>query len=150
MYQATPKQHLILILWKNLAKLRLTCKKAFVYKKAWSTCVKPISINIKIRWLNMKSKTGSRASRTISKNIANSDPYSEPTQKSKIKLFANTINGWKPLFISIKSFILDAWLGSEHVSVISSKLESLHLCSSKNSSVHEWQRTVFKWNTKYS
>ena len=138
----------MLILWKNLAKLRLTWKKAFVF--AWSTCVKPISINIKIRWLNMKSKTGPRVSRIISKNIANSDPYSEPTQKSKIKLFAKTINAWKPLFISIKSFILDVWLGSEYVSVISSKLESSHLCSSKNSSAHEWQRTVFKWNTKYS
>ena len=130
MYQATPKQHLMLILWKNLAKLRLTWKKAFVF--AWSTCVKPISINIKIRWLNMKSKTGPRVSRIISKNIANSDPYSEPTQKSKIKLFAKTINAWKPLFIFIKSFILDVWLGSEYVSVISSKLESSHLCSSKN------------------
>ena len=130
MYQATPKQHLMLILWKNLAKLRLTWKKAFVF--AWSTCVKPISINIKILWLNMKSKTGPRVSRIISKNIANSDPYSEPTQKSKIKLFAKTINAWKPLFISIKSFILDVWLGSEYVSVISSKLESSHLCSSKN------------------
>ena len=40
----------------------------------------------------MKSKTGPRVSRIISKNIANSDPYSEPTQKSKIKLFAKTIN----------------------------------------------------------
>ena len=140
----------MLILWKNLAKLRLTCKKAFVYKRAWSTCVKPISINIKIRLLNMKSKTGPRASRTISKSIANSDPYWEPTQKSKIKLFAKAINAWNPLFISIKSFILDVWLGSEYVSVISSKLESLHLCSSKNSSVNEWQRTVFKCNTKYS
>ena len=43
--------------------------------------------------------------------------YSEPSQTSRMELFAKTMNGWKLWIIFAKSYILDVRLGSEYVSV---------------------------------
>ena len=42
-----------------------------------------------------------------------SQVYNETIQTSKIELFVKLLNGWKPLIIFAKRFILDIWLGSE-------------------------------------
>ena len=41
------------------------------------------------------------------------EAYSEPSQLSTMKLYANIVHGWKPLTIFAKSSILDVWLVSE-------------------------------------
>ena len=51
------------------------------------------------------------------RNIYMSEACSEPYQTSKTKLFAETVNSWKPLTILVKSSILDVWLGSEYTTV---------------------------------
>ena len=38
--------------------------------------------------------------------------HSEPCETSKIDLFANIVNGQKPLTIFAKSYILDVWQDS--------------------------------------
>ena len=40
------------------------------------------------------------------------EAYPEPSQTSKMELFAKIVNGFYPLTIFGKSFILDIWLGS--------------------------------------
>ena len=45
-----------------------------------------------------------------------SQVYNETIQTSKIELFVKLVNGWKPLIIFAKRFILDIWLGSEYAS----------------------------------
>ena len=44
--------------------------------------------------------------------------YSETIQTSKIELFVEKINGWKPLTIFTKYAILDIWLDSEYASAV--------------------------------
>ena len=44
-----------------------------------------------------------------------SEIYSEPSQRSMMEQFAKIVNQWIPLAIFVKSFMLDFWLGSEHV-----------------------------------
>ena len=39
--------------------------------------------------------------------------YLEPSQLSKMKLFAKIVNSFQPLTILAKGSILDVWLGSE-------------------------------------
>ena len=46
-----------------------------------------------------------------------SEAYSESCQKSKMELFVKIVNGLKPLTVFKKSSILDAWQGSEYVSL---------------------------------
>ena len=41
------------------------------------------------------------------------DAYSEPRQKSKIKLFAKIVHGFRRQTISVRISILDAGLGSK-------------------------------------
>ena len=43
--------------------------------------------------------------------------HSEPSQTSKMEIYAKIVNGRELLTIFAKSFILDVWLGSEYVSV---------------------------------
>ena len=50
-------------------------------------------------------------------HIFNAEAYLELCQTSKVKLFAEVVDSWKPLTISTKSFILDILTGSEYVSV---------------------------------
>ena len=45
-----------------------------------------------------------------------SQVYNETIQTSKIEPFVKLVNGWKPLIIFAKRFILDIWLGSEYAS----------------------------------
>ena len=40
------------------------------------------------------------------------EAYSEPSRISKMELFTKIVNGFQPLIIFSKSFILDVWLGS--------------------------------------
>ena len=54
--------------------------------------------------------------------LLNSKAYSEPSHKSKMGLFSNVVNGWKPLTIFAKSSLVDAWLGSEYTSETYHKL----------------------------
>ena len=44
-----------------------------------------------------------------------SGEYSEPSQTSKMELFAKIVGGFQPLSIFSRSFILDAWQGSTFV-----------------------------------
>ena len=46
------------------------------------------------------------------------EAYSEQSQTSKMKLFAEKGNSWKPLTIFAESYILDVSLGSEFASAI--------------------------------
>ena len=50
----------------------------------------------------------------LHKNVA--EAYSEPSRTSKMQLFAKIVNGFQPLIIFAKSFILDVQLGFEYVS----------------------------------
>ena len=45
-----------------------------------------------------------------------SEAYSEPSQTFKMERFSKMVNGWILLTFFAKNFILDVWLGSEHVS----------------------------------
>ena len=45
-----------------------------------------------------------------------SEEYSKPTQTSKKERLAKLVDGWIPLTVFAKSFLLDVWLGSEYVS----------------------------------
>ena len=47
-----------------------------------------------------------------------SESYSEPIQTSKMELFGKIVNGFSPLTIFAKSYILDVWLGSENASAV--------------------------------
>ena len=49
-------------------------------------------------------------------SLAWEEAHSEPSQKSKMELFAKIINGLKLLNILTKGSILDIWLGSEYTS----------------------------------
>ena len=40
--------------------------------------------------------------------------HSEPSQTSKMELFAKIVNGLKPLTVFVKSSILDVWIGLMH------------------------------------
>ena len=40
----------------------------------------------------------------------------ETSQTSKMEVFANIVNGWKPLTILAECSILDVWKGSEYPS----------------------------------
>ena len=42
------------------------------------------------------------------------DAYSEPCQTSKMELFAKIVNGWKPLTVFTKRFLLYVWQCSEY------------------------------------
>ena len=44
--------------------------------------------------------------------------YSEASRTSKMELIAKIVNGWKPLTVFAKRFILDVWLGSEYASEV--------------------------------
>ena len=46
----------------------------------------------------------------------------QTSQTTKMDLLAKIVNGWKPLTIFAKPFILDVWLGSEYASDRLSKL----------------------------
>ena len=48
--------------------------------------------------------------------MKNTEAHEEPTQTSKVELFAKIINDFHSLTIIADSFILDVWLGSEYVS----------------------------------
>ena len=52
-----------------------------------------------------------------------SETYSEPSQVSKMMLFANIVNGQKPVTIFLKSPIFDVWEGTEHVFMVISITE---------------------------
>ena len=54
--------------------------------------------------------------------LLNSKAYSEPSHKSKMELFSNVVNDWKPLTIFAKNSLADAWLGSEYTSETYHKL----------------------------
>ena len=58
---------------------------------------------------------------------SHSEAYSEPCQTSKMKLLPKIINGFYPLNIFTKNFILDVWQGSDYSSVIFSKVAGLQL-----------------------
>ena len=45
------------------------------------------------------------------------EAYLEPSQASKIELFQEIANGFKPFIIFAKNSILDIWLSSEYTSV---------------------------------
>ena len=49
------------------------------------------------------------------------DPYSEPSQTSKMELFAKLVKGFLPLTVFAKSYILDIWLGFEDAYVLADK-----------------------------
>ena len=44
------------------------------------------------------------------------EAYLEPSQASKIEIFAKIVNGFQPLFIFTIRSILDVWIDSEYVS----------------------------------
>ena len=46
------------------------------------------------------------------------EAYSKTCQTSKMKLFVNMVNDYKPLNIFAKSSMLDVWQGSEYASGI--------------------------------
>ena len=52
----------------------------------------------------------------MSQGSLNSEAYSEPSQKSKMKLSAKIATGFQLLTIFVKSFILDVLPGSEYAS----------------------------------
>ena len=60
-----------------------------------------------------------------------SEAYSERSQTSKMELFWKIVNGWKPLTVFAKSFILDVPLGLEydfvHFCIYSSESSCLNL-----------------------
>ena len=56
---------------------------------------------------------------------SHSEVYSEPCQTSKIKLLPKIVNGFSPLNIFTKSFILDVCQGSDYASIIFSKAAGL-------------------------
>ena len=60
------------------------------------------------------------------KNNTTSRPeaYSKTSQTSKIELFKKIVNGWKPLTIFAKSFILDVLLGSGHTFAVISYIDN--------------------------
>ena len=45
------------------------------------------------------------------------EPYSEPSRNQRWVFFAEIVNGYQPLTIFAKSFILDVRLGSENTSL---------------------------------
>ena len=51
-------------------------------------------------------------------STCDSEAHLELSQTSEIELFVKSLNNWKPLTISIKSSILDVWLGAEYVSAL--------------------------------
>ena len=50
-------------------------------------------------------------------HIFNAEAYLELCQTSKMKLFAEVVDSWKPVTISTKSFILDILTGSLNMSL---------------------------------
>ena len=53
---------------------------------------------------------------SININVQKSDAHSEPSEASKMEVFAKIVSNWKPLTVFIKSSMLDVWLGSEYAS----------------------------------
>ena len=58
----------------------------------------------------------------LSEFFKQKDAYSEPCQKSKMKLFAKVVHGFRRLTVSGKSSILDVGLSSEYASAESNPL----------------------------
>ena len=50
-------------------------------------------------------------------NVHKAEAHSQSCKTSKMKIFAKIVNGWKPLTIIAKGFILGAWQGSEYTPV---------------------------------
>ena len=48
--------------------------------------------------------------------------YSEPSQTSKMELFAKRVNDWKLLTFFVKNSVLDVWQGSEYTSSVCSSM----------------------------
>ena len=79
-----------------------------------------------------------------------SERYSEPSQTSKMELFVKVVQGWSPLTISAKNFIINVLLSSEYASEFSCKQSMgwyawnahTHEKSTKNQSVTEWYKCV--------
>ena len=56
---------------------------------------------------------------------SHSEVYSEPCQTLKMKFLRKIVNGFYPLNIFTKNFILDVWQGSDYASLIFSKVAGL-------------------------
>ena len=89
----------------------------------YETYIKQQETTLKERW-SFKSGV-SISSSTLKRSCENdhfrkdlliywTQVYSEPSQTSKVELFAKAVNDWKSLTTFRKSFILDGWQGSEY------------------------------------
>ena len=74
-------------------------KKTFFTENLWRTAVKNTTLYLFSKLLYTEA-------------------HQQPCQTSKMKVFANIVNVFKPLTIFAKTFILDVWQGSEHTSGI--------------------------------
>ena len=64
---------------------------------------------------------------SVDSNSSIQDAYSEPCQISKLQLFAKKVNGFQPLTIFAKRFILNAWQGSAYASAYIQLLINFHI-----------------------
>ena len=71
---------------------------------------------------NLTNHCGTLGDQFFSPSIIKTKAHSETYQTSKMELFLQNINGWKPSIIFGKSSILDVWQGFEYASVIEMKL----------------------------
>ena len=58
------------------------------------------------------------------KNVGSTEAYLKPCQTSKMERFAKIVNGWKPLTIFGKYFIIDVWQDLKYASASTSKQQS--------------------------
>ena len=61
------------------------------------------------------NRTGNQRTGTR-KRTGNTEVHLEPYKASKMIFFRKIVNGWKPLTIFVKYFILGVWQGSENAS----------------------------------
>ena len=64
---------------------------------------------------------GDRFFHFIKNIMVTHESHSEPSQTSKVRLFAKIINGLKSLIVFARSSILDDWFGSEYVCFVRKK-----------------------------
>ena len=62
------------------------------------------------------------------RNVQNLDAHSEPSETSRMEVFAKMVSNWMLLTIFIKSSMLDVWLGSEYACKSQLKLSSMISC----------------------
>ena len=88
-------------------------------------------------WNHFKGKLRLKIISESKRNCSTPEMHLEPTETSKMELFAKTVTSWKLLPFSVKSCISDIWLGSEQTSSFCQNFAKLN-------GKHTWRNPFFR------